>query len=110
MELVTGAQKAYAEARTSIRRHVDDKRVSTNLDPGSSRTHGVEGQFQRYMVGPSVPGDDSICECDRVRNWAHQAGRRLSEWRLIGCAPRAELQVIAYGWRDKIGRASCRER
>src|SRR6266487_3121921 len=91
MELVTGAPKAYAEARASVRRQVDDKRVSTNLDPGSSRTHGVERQFQRDMVGPSVPGDDSICECDRVRNWAHQAGRRLGEWRLIGCAPRAEL-------------------
>src|SRR5882724_11731818 len=71
MELITGAQKAYAEARTSVRRQVDDKRVSTNLDPGSSRTHGVEGQCQRDMVGPSVPRDDSSCECNRVRNWAH---------------------------------------
>src|SRR2546425_5734587 len=71
MELVTGAQKAYAEARTSVRQQVDDKRVSTNLDPGSSRTHGVERQFQRDMVGPSVPSDGSRCECDRVRNWAH---------------------------------------
>src|SRR5438034_1712744 len=100
MELVTGAEKAYAEARTSVRRQVDDKRVSTNLDPGSSRTHGVEGQFQRDMVGLSVPGDNLSCECDRVRNWAHQAGRRLSEGRLITCAPGAELQAIAYGWRD----------
>src|SRR6266480_6323038 len=62
MELVTGAKKAHAEARTSVRRQVDDKRVSTNLDPRSSRTHGVEGQFQRDMVGPSVPSDDSSCE------------------------------------------------
>jgi len=114
MELLTGAKKAHPEARTSVRRQVDDKRVSTNLDPGSSGTHGVEGQFQRDMVGPSVPSDDSSCECDRVRNWAHQAGRRLSEWRLISCAPRAELQVIAYGWRDigsmrgtKCGLAPC---
>src|SRR5947208_16290852 len=98
MELVTGAKKAYAEARTSVRRQVDDKRVSTNLDPRSSRKHGDEGQFQRDMVRASVPSDDSSCECDRVRNWAHQAGRGLSEGCLMSCAPRAELQVIACGW------------
>src|SRR2546429_9785707 len=55
VELLTGAQKAYAEARTSVRWQVDDKRVPPNLDPGSSRTHGVEGQFHRATEGPPEP-------------------------------------------------------
>src|SRR5947199_10502872 len=58
MELVTGAKKADAEACTGVRRQDDDQRVSTNLDPGSSRTHGVEGQFECVMVGASVPSAD----------------------------------------------------
>src|SRR5947199_9863170 len=51
IELVTGAKEAYAEARTSVRRQVDDKRVSTNLDPGSRRPHGGGRHFRSHIEG-----------------------------------------------------------